>query len=224
MKKIKAIVFDLDDTLFLENLFRRSGFNFIAKKLNRAGISVTSKKIFQMSKQYPKTLFNEIVFRYHLSYSPEDLLGWYRNHPPKIRAYPGVKLLLKRLKREYKLGLLTDYFHQTQVNKVKALGIGKFFDSIVYTDNIRAPKPATLGFRILKEKFGCQNGQIIYIGDNEEKDFVGAKKAGFITVKFKNQKGFFYGRKGRSPMHNPHFEIKGLKDVFKILAQLNCCI
>ena len=103
MKKIKAIVFDLDDTLFLENLFRRSGFNFIAKKLNRAGISVTSKKIFQMSKQYPKTLFNEIVFRYHLSYSPEDLLGWYRNHPPKIRAYPGVKLLLKRLKREYKI-------------------------------------------------------------------------------------------------------------------------
>ena len=219
-RKIKAVVFYFDDTLYPESSFQRSGFDFIAQKLRQSRMQITSREIFQLYQQYPKTLFNELADHYELPYTAQELIRLYRNHFPRIRISAEVSETLKKLKKGYKLGLLTDYFYKTQVNKVKALGIKDFFDCIIYTDKIGAPKPAIKGFKLIKEKFNAGDRKIIYVGDNEEKDFWGAKKAGFFTVKFANKDGF-HSYKQMSKMHKAHYEIKKLKGIFRVLEKIN---
>jgi putative hydrolase of the HAD superfamily len=216
MPKIKAVVFDLDDTLFPERSFQESGFAFIAKKLKKLGYPITKKGILLIAEAYPTTTFNVLIDRYNLPYKVSELLGWYRNHPPTIRPYPGVKALLKMLHREYKLGLLTDYVHRTQANKIKALGLENAFDTIIYTDQIGAEKPATAGFRLLREQFRCRKHEIIYVGDNEQKDFIGANKTGFITVKCTKEGGVYYG-KHMPQTHKAQYEISDLQEIIALL-------
>ncbi|MEK7598951.1 MAG: HAD family hydrolase [Patescibacteria group bacterium] len=215
-RKIKAVVFDLDDTLYPERSWRNSGFRFIADKLKKKGFPVTFKKISGLYREYPQTLFNELAARYNLPYSADYLIDEYRRHFPRIKLYPEARKMLKALKKEYQLGLLTDYFHLVQANKVKALGISAFFDFIVYTDKIRASKPETKGFKLIKRKLKAGDWEIMYVGDNEEKDFLGAKKSGFLTVKFANRRGF-HNHKKMPKAYKAHFEIN---ELFKLPALL----
>lgn len=219
-QKIKAVVFDLDDTLYSESSWRDSGFRFIARELKKKRFPVTFKKISELYKEYPKTLFNELAARYNLPYSADYLINQYRRHFPQIKLYPGAREMLKTLKKEYQLGLLTDYFHLVQANKVKALGISIFFDFIVYTDEIQASKPETKGFELIKQKLKAGDREIMYIGDNEEKDFLGAKKSGFWTVKFVNCRGF-HSYKKMPKAYKAHFEINKLLKLPELLAKLS---
>ena len=63
-------------------------------------------------------------------------------------------MVLKTLKKRYKLALLTDGYLPAQRLKVQALGIEKYFQAIVYTEELGREywKPSTRGFEnILKE-------------------------------------------------------------------------
>lgn len=220
-RKIKAIVFDLDDTLYSENSFRKSGYGYVAKKLKNAGYPLTKQKITQLSKKYPQDLFDKLILLYKLPYKVSELINWYRYHIPQIVTYQGVPTLLKKLKRDYKIGLLTDYFYRSQLNKIKALGIKKYFDGIVYTEKISAQKPSAKGFELLKKRFHCSKNEIIYVGDNEIKDFSGANKSGYITVKYNNNNGFYNHKLKSGKIHKAYLEVQNLKEIFAILTKLN---
>lgn len=219
-KKIKAIIFDLDDTLYPEKSFRNSGFDFISQKLRKNGCNIKSSAIEDIYERHPKDCFDKLIAKYNLPFKPPTLIDWYRNHIPKISPYPQAITLLKKLKKNYLLGILTDYYYRVQFRKIKSLGIKKFFNIILYTDRINAEKPSTLGFRLIKKRLRCGTGEIVYVGDNEVKDFLGAKRAGFLTVKFCNKDGF-HSHKKMPKTHKAHYEIHNIADLTHILDNIN---
>ncbi len=220
---IKSIVFDLDDTLYPEREFRQSGFEAVADFINQQGnFGVTAKKLLSLNKKYPGRCFDALIEREKLSISADTLVDIYRNHQPRITPFPHIKQILAKLKSKYglKLGLLTDYHYRSQINKLKVLKIAKFFDALIFTDQINAPKPNSLGFALVKKKFKCKDLAIIYVGDNEKKDFIGAHKSGFITVKFNNKNGF-YSKIRLGPANRANYEINRHQELFDIIDRLN---
>ncbi len=216
---IKAIIYDLDDTLYPEASFQRSGFKAVTDFVKKYNLRITVNDLFKIYRRHPKNSFDMLIDKFNLPLTAGVLTSLYLNHKPAISPFKDTEATLTTLKKKYFLGILTDYYKKTQENKIESLNISKYFDRIVYTDVIGAPKPQNKGFMLLKKASGSGDGEIIYVADNEEKDFIGARDSGFYTVKL-NKQGF-YSKKKMPKEYNADFEINKHNQILKILAKLD---
>jgi putative hydrolase of the HAD superfamily len=72
--------------------------------------------------------------------------------------------------------LVTDLTTQIQLRKIAYLGLEKYFDVIVTSEEAGAEKPEAAPFELANERFGALDGVVWFIGDNPEKDTLGARK------------------------------------------------
>lgn len=96
-----------------------------------------------------------------------------------IRMFEGMSDFLKDLRKIVPIGLLSDF---PVGSKLKALGIEGVADYVLSSEDIGRLKPSRLPFRMLWEHFGLDAEEILYVGDSERKDVLGAKKAGMKSL------------------------------------------
>ena len=94
--------------------------------------------------------------------------------------------MLGLLRPRYKLGLLSDGFLPAQRLKLDAIGLGKFFDAILFTEDIgrEAWKPSTTGFDHIRQQLGLGHEACAYVADNPAKDFVAPNELGWLSVQW----------------------------------------
>lgn len=190
LQHIKAIVFDLDDTLYPQIEYKHSGFKVVASWMaEKIGINPTivlcelEKILNQLGASYPY-MFDQLVGRLELMQDiVPELIRVFIGHEPKIKCFDGVIPMLERLKKKYRLGILTDGRLKVQQKKVKALGLDEMIDQILYSDALGLEKPTTELFQWFEEKFALKGECFIYVGDNPQKDFYGANQQGWFTVR-----------------------------------------
>ena len=189
---ITTVVFDLDDTLYDEIDYCKSGFAAAAEFLANRPDGLPAEQIFDLLwKEFAagnrtKT-FNTALDTLEISSDDaliRELVTVYRSHIPKITLPQDSRDILDRLRLKYALGLLTDGFLPAQKLKVQALGIEKYFKSIVYTEELgrNCWKPSPAGFEEIMQilKTGAEN--TVYIADNEKKDFIAPNQLGILTI------------------------------------------
>jgi len=196
---IEAVAFDLDDTLYDEVDYCRSALAAVAVHLARRHRSPSEKRIFealwdQFAAGNHTRTFNAALDELGIPYDQaaiEALVKVYREHGPSIRLPDESLDVLETLKDRYRLGLLTDGFLPAQRLKVRALGIERFFACIVYTEALGRAfwKPSPVGFEKMAEALGVAPERMVYVGDNEEKDFVAPNALGFLTVRVRRAGG-----------------------------------
>jgi len=189
---ITTVIFDMDDTLYDELDYCKSGFNAVAKFMTSLPSCPPEKQIFNsLWKQFTsgnrKTTFNAALDELTVKYDDafiDRLIEVYRNHTPDIKLPAESKLILQQLASDYKLGLLTDGFLPAQQLKVKALGIEKYFKVIVYTEQLGRQfwKPSAVGFKKLLQELNSKPENTAYIGDNEKKDFIAPNRLGIVSI------------------------------------------
>lgn len=95
---VKAVVFDLDDTLISEKEYIKSGYRHIAEvvsqrfNFNKDQVYID---LFQLFKKSPHNVFNRLYEKYNIEYSKDmiiDLVNEYRGHFPNIKFYDDVLL------------------------------------------------------------------------------------------------------------------------------------
>jgi len=190
---ITTVVFDLDDTLYDEIEYCKSGFAAVAEFLANPAIApVETKCISEVlweqfnAGNHTKT-FNAALDELEISYDEKlilELIEVYRRHKPKITLPPDSREVLCELSSKYTLALLTDGFLPGQQLKVQALGIEQYFKSIVYTEQLCREfwKPSPVGFEKILQTFEARPENTVYIADNEKKDFIAPNKLGFATI------------------------------------------
>ncbi len=189
---VTTVVFDLDDTLYDEVEYCRSGFAAVAKFLAGGEGVPAAGNIFAalwnqfMAGNRSKT-FNAALDELGIKYDKQriaELVGIYRNHVPAITLPPDSEEVLRKLRAKYTLGLLTDGFLPAQQLKVQALGIEKYFESIVYTEQLgrESWKPSAAGFEKILRDMGARPENAVYVADNEQKDFIAPNRLGLATV------------------------------------------
>ena len=165
---IKAIVFDLDDTLIPETEYVKSGFRAIAKEFG----SELYEKLWKLFCEDRKNVYQRAGFSEEQC---KRCIEIYRNHFPDIKLDKETEETLVSLKEKgYKLGIITDGRPGGQRNKIKALGLDKVMDYIIVTDELGGEefrKPNPKAFEVMREKLQVEFDEMMYVGDNPKKDF-----------------------------------------------------
>ena len=188
---IKGVIFDLDDTLYSEKQYVRSGFKAIAEYLNILSAEERLWHYFERGKPAVDAYLEEI----DMMNKKNDCLRVYRDHFPKITLYDGVYEMIADIKkRGLKVGIITDGRPNGQRQKIKALGLDELIDDIIITDElggVQFRKPNDISFRIMQCRWKIPFEQMVYIGDNDSKDFQAPRKLGLRWVLFDNHEGLY---------------------------------
>jgi len=170
----KIFVFDLDDTLYSERDFEKSGIEYVYNYFEIKHISLDS--ILNNRKNW----IDQIINVTNKEITIQMVLDLYRCHLPSIELYKDSKVFLDMLlSNGYEMSLITDGRSITQRNKLKALGIESYFKNIVISEEVNSEKPSEYNFNLVMTK--CPENYI-YIADNPQKDFITPNKLGWSSI------------------------------------------
>ena len=186
--QIKGVIFDLDDTLYSEKEYVKSGFKIVSDYLG-GGFEDRLWNFFENKTPAIDKLLSEIG----QSDRKDEILEIYRSHKPDIHLYPGVTELIGKLKAKgIKTGIITDGRPEGQRNKLEALGLK--VDDVIITDElggIQFRKPCDIAFRIMITRWRLNPADVVYVGDNLDKDFQGARQMGMRCIYYRNKDGLY---------------------------------
>jgi putative hydrolase of the HAD superfamily len=228
LQMLRAILFDLDDTLYPEQEYVLSGFRAVADWAEHH-LGIPSQRGCGQLKELFDTGIRGNTFDCWLSghglNDPEkvaDLVSVYRDHEPHIRLFPDAVDVLPRLHKQYRLGLVTDGYCETQRRKITALSIEDHLDTIVLSDTLGRNywKPNPKPFQVALATLGINAEDAIYVGDNPEKDFLGARHAGMRSVRIKRPNCEHTQDSPATPEHMPYVTIEILDDLWMALDNI----
>ncbi len=167
---IRAVVFDLDDTLFPEAAYVASGFRAVGEALAAAGAR--------------GDVLDEALRQSGIASAVSWCVARYREHRPDITLFPEALEVLEYLRGKVKTGLLTDGRLVAQKSKVAALGPATRVDAVVYSDSFGREnwKPSAVPYRAVAEALGVAHDARVYVADNPQKDFITARNLRWRTI------------------------------------------
>ncbi len=201
----KAVIFDLDDTLFDHHHSLQTGL----AELQRNHRSLQAWPLEHLSNTYIELLESlhsqvlqglltqdqariQRIQGFFLSYGQELALAevhsiarLYRSTYQAVRQpVPGAVDLLKYLHARARIGVITNNTSLEQHEKLEACGFTPWIDVLVISEEVGVAKPDPAIFAIALERLGCDPRQAVMVGDSWKVDVLGARQAGIRPVWF----------------------------------------
>jgi putative hydrolase of the HAD superfamily len=192
-----CVVFDIDDTLYLERDYVFSGFNAVgpwaktwlgipdfAERCRRAHESGTRGRVF-----------NQVLEGCGIAASQEKisaLLALYRSHIPTIALCDDAKTALMEVASRWPIAVITDGPAISQSRKADALGLHVYSPAIYLTELFgrECSKPSPVAFRKVEESIPAKS--YVYVADNPAKDFTAPRLLGWYSVRVRRRDGLHF--------------------------------
>jgi putative hydrolase of the HAD superfamily len=201
-RQIKAIIFDLDDTLYdcsgtLVLKSKERAAKIISRTINCSEKEALTRQLNLEEKFGPKTdIYCEIANLYRLSdkFHKEVSNAVNALDIKDITLFPDVIAAISKLKRVgYKLILVTAGNHDLQKRKIKTLGLERAFDEIIITDNSSEKEKC---FRKILIKYDLKPEQVFCVGDKIKDEIEAGANMGMLTALMKHGRYYnFYKSK-----------------------------
>ena len=178
-----VVVFDLDDTLYKEVDYQRSGFAAVCRLISDLDGTSVDTDVAGLLKAGESDVLAEICKLAGLPATTKESLLWaYRLHEPDIQLSADVNQTIQQLESYCRLAILTDGRSISQRLKLKALGLGHLPAYI--SEEFGADKLSPVRFqRIMLE---MSANRYVYVGDNPAKDFLIPNQLGWLTIGLKD--------------------------------------
>ena len=204
---LKAVLFDLDDTLYDHRHSSRTALEVLRQQfpavlgtvpvdeleqvnlaiLNEIHIEVLNgtidadtarrRRFLQLFTQYGFTPSEEILAEITTYYREAYQQSW--------RAAEGAVELLRRLRElGLKIGIISNNLVEEQIKKLRVCGLTDLIDSLTISEEAGVSKPNPKIFHIALERLGCQIDEVVMIGDAWENDIVPARDLGIRAIWF----------------------------------------
>jgi len=225
----RAIIFDLDDTLYLEASYVSSGFRAVADwSANALGLDADEAfgELSALASRGVRGNTFDVWCRQRQIPTDADtiaqLVEIYRNHAPTLEPAADTVPVLTELRTTYALGLVSDGWLTVQQKKFRALGLEGFFDAVVFSDELGREhwKPSTRPFEAVLQQLEIVPPNAVYVADNPEKDFIGPRKLGMSTIRIKRPGGIYATTTATTPGAEAHFEMKALSGLTQLLPRI----
>lgn len=189
---IKAVLFDLDGTLlnrdesvvrFIHNQYDRLNSlvghipreTYIKRfiELDQRGYVWKDKVYQQLAKEFliTKMTWEELL---------QDYITEFKHH---CVPFPNLITTLEKLKTSnIRLAIITNGRGQFQLDNIKALGIEKYFDTILISEWEGIKKPDSKIFKRAMKQLNVSTNQSIFVGDHPENDVKAAQNAGMKGI------------------------------------------
>ena len=216
----RCVVFDIDDTLYLERDYVRSGFRAVGQWAARElGIPDFFERAWdRFSEGTRGTIFNRVLEAVGRAPGDADIAAMvavYRAHRPDIELLADARACLERLRGKMPLGVVTDGPLESQRAKAGALGLAAFADPIVFTAELGAGfgKPHPRAFRRIERQTGLSGPACAYVADNPHKDFAGPKGLGWATIRVRRPGALHHDAPSGTDVDVERSDLSNLTDV-----------
>jgi len=207
---VRTVLFDLDDTLF-----DHSGALAIGIRALRATEPMLRKRsLGGLAREYQRLIDSvvpgapgsppshgeartERFRRLRVSLGGSDDLAvarawseFYREaYQAGRRAVDGAPPLLRALHRSATIGIVTNNHTLEQVGKLRHLGLDRWVDFLVTSEDAGHAKPDSRIFELALYRAGCEPEEAVMVGDTWQTDIVGAAIAGVPAVWLRRRPG-----------------------------------
>jgi len=223
----KVVCFDLDDTLYKEIDFLKSGYRKVAELVDKRYHISANEVYYNLLTWYShgENAFERLNETYGLDNPISDYLNVYRFHQPNILLSDEVRAALIELKRAgILMGIISDGREETQRNKIEALGLSKWIcaDLIIINEERQYFKPNHWSFDRMMlncfEKNVDTDTVFYYVGDNTEKDFIAPNELGWVTVCLLDDGRNIHKQSfDIEEVKQPKYEISVIKELIRLL-------
>jgi len=189
---IRAILLDLDDTLYDEADYVASGFRCVAERIAAStGAEAAAVYAFmqgECARHGRGRVFDAALVAFGARATAgavAALVETYRHHVPQLRLWPDADRVLRALRPQYRLAVVTDGLPVMQRAKLAALGLPERLDSIVCCWEHDAPKPDPRAYRIALAALGVTPAEALVVGDRPDHDMAAAQALGCRSVRIR---------------------------------------
>ena len=194
---IKAVIFDLDNTLYNFDAANEFGIRALAaytepvfgwdypkmKDLYEESREKLTERMGDVGSAHNRLLrFQNLLEEKKLPLHPHALemaKAYWRGVLDNMAPSPGAREIMEELRRMgIRIGLGTDMTAYMQYEKLIRLGLMEYMDFIVSSEETGTDKPGNAFFMLCARKAGCLPGECLFIGDNIVRDYGGAAAAG----------------------------------------------
>ena len=191
---IKAIIFDLDNTLLDFVKMKRFAVKAAVTAMNEAGLHVNEKKAFDdifdlyINKGWEyQQVFDDYLHQTTGKVSNKVLaagiVSYRRAREATLLVYPNVnKALIELIKMGIKLAVVSDAPSREAWMRLYYLNLHHVFDPVLTYDDSGSRKPSPKPFLMALDKLNIKSSEGLMIGDWPERDVVGAKQIGMKTI------------------------------------------
>jgi putative hydrolase of the HAD superfamily len=186
-----CVVFDLDDTLYLERDYVRSGLvavgAAVAERCAIDGFATVAWEAF--GRGVRGTLFDEALASLGVRPPPGligELVEIYRSHVPEISLLPDAAAAVAALQeRSASIAVISDGPLLSQRAKAQAIDAEGWASLIVLTEELGEGrgKPHRSAFELVEQTLGFHHRECLYVADNPSKDFGGPVQLGWRTAR-----------------------------------------
>lgn len=192
----RAVLFDLDDTLYPYRRFVLSGFAAIARHL-AACHGVEAARVFRvlvkaMRRGRRRRELQACLDELSLPHvAVDDLVTRLRTHRPSLRLPRPARDALDGLRPTWRLAVVTNGDPAVQARKIEALGLQSMVDDVIYATEhgTRLGKPDVTPFEVALSRLRVARTRAVFVGDDEACDIVGAAQAGLRTMLVRRRAG-----------------------------------
>jgi HAD superfamily hydrolase (TIGR01549 family) len=200
---VRAVLFDLDDTLFDHRRSSRSGIMAMQQsypcfqqttidELERAYMLLLEEihlrvLLGEINLDQARTIRMERLFAQFDGQSSratvEEATRMFREaYQASRQVVQGTIALLEALRPHVKIGIVTNNILAEQQEKLRYLGLEAHIDALVVSEEVGIVKPEAGIFRVALERLQCSAADTVMIGDSWQNDIIGAGAAGIRAI------------------------------------------
>jgi putative hydrolase of the HAD superfamily len=196
----RCVVFDVDDTLYLERDYVRSGFAAVdawaAAELGVDGIADAAWEQFLTGRR--GDTFDVALRARGVEPTPatvDQMVACYRSHRPDITMLPDAAARVEQIRGRAELVAVTDGPLASQRAKVAALGVARWAALVVFTEEFGPgfAKPHPRAFELVEAHADTRGTDNVYLADNPAKDFAAPRALGWRTVRVRRPDSLHVG-------------------------------
>jgi len=224
---IKAIIFDLDNTLLDFVKMKQFAVKASIRAMNEAGLNVDEESGYKdVMELYMTTGWeNQLVFDDYLKQTTGEVsnkilaagvVAYRRAREATLLVYPNVnKTLIELLKTQIRLAVVSDAPSREAWMRLYYLNLHHVFDPVLTFDDTGARKPSPKPFKLALDKMNVGPDEALMIGDWPDRDVVGAKQIGMKTIFAR------YGDTFGTKESGADWDVNDIYEVVGIIKELN---
>jgi len=229
MRGIKAVIFDLDNTLIDFMRMKEESCRAAVKAMISVGLDMDEEEAFAelmntyfslgLESDYAITDFLRGVGQFDHKILAAAINSYLKKKATLIVPYPDVELVLKKLNEmRVVAAIVTDAPKTKAYQRLLAMGIESYFRFVVGFEDTGNGKHTGLPLKLALDKLRKEfpdlvNSEILMVGDSVQRDIEPAKKLGLKTVISK------YGQIENETSDSIDYELTALIDLLRIIQQ-----
>ena len=187
---LKAVLFDLDNTLIDFVRFKKQCSKAAIRAMIEAGLGMEEEKasalLFKMYDDFGwedqrifERFLRKVSGKIDYRILANGIAAYRRVKTGHLTPYPRIMETLIKLKSKgLILGIVSDAPKMQAWLRLAETNISEFFDVVVALEDTGRLKPSKMPFKQAIKKLGFKPEEILFVGDNPERDIKGAKGVG----------------------------------------------